>query len=157
MSEQTAYVVTSGDYSAYRIHHVFGTKAAAEAYIAISRSSDDLGIEEYPMLTEPGAARECVSAGGTLWDDGTWDGSENVETVPEIDGPTWGPKYEINPWRNAEGRFGVSIQAWDWADKARKALSEMLAQARADFHLHQAAGPAPGYDLDRTDRSSSGE
>lgn len=149
MSEQTAYVVTSGDYSAYRIHHVFAAEPAAEAYIAMCRDPEDLAIEEHVMRTEPGAKRECVAAGGTLWSDGTWDHGENAEMVPEIDGPTWGPKYTINPWRNPEGRFGVSIQAWDWADKARKALSEMLAQARAEFHVYEAAGPESGYDLKR--------
>jgi len=52
MADAKAYVVTSGSYSDYQIHKVFGSKAAAERCVAIlqrEQSYSDAEIEEYDL------------------------------------------------------------------------------------------------------------
>lgn len=93
------YVIVSGDYSSYRVHLVFTTRALADAFVADRNASknewdDPYDVEEYDLWSEaPPADRIMFEETATVID-GQIEGRE--ERVISI--PFWEMPYEETEW-----------------------------------------------------------
>ena len=81
------YLLTSGEYSDYRVLAAFSTREAAEAaqgiYDAERRNLDESRVEEYQLLDEP--TRTEVHTHTLIW----------ARDYPRRDSPAWGsPEVE---------------------------------------------------------------
>ncbi len=127
------YIITSGEYSDYRINAVFLDKENAELYIERANGGEDrwqeCGIEEWDVDEE-------VPFFGTVY-------SEHAEIFPDQDAHFWasGSWYEpidksgievrISEGRN---RIFISVKGLD-EQRVKKVLSERVANVRAEYDI----------------------
>jgi hypothetical protein len=127
------YLLTSGEYSDYRVLAVFSTREAAEAargiHDAERRNLDESRVEEYQLLDEP--VRSEVHTHTIMWGRG----------YSRRDAPAWGsPKAEwgahgeeVEDLRDSESAgpvIGVSSRALT-AERAAKIAHDRAAELKA--------------------------
>jgi hypothetical protein len=127
------YIITSGEYSDYRINAVFLDHEKALLYVERANGDNDrwqeYGIEEWD-------ANEEVPFWGTVY-------SENAEIFPDQDAHFWASGSWYEPIdksgievRISEGnnRIFVSVKGVD-EQRVKKVLSERVANVRAEYDI----------------------
>ncbi len=110
------YVVTSGQYSDYRIHAVFSTEALAGRYIeAIRRPYDDVHIEQYELDAFKMSLRKGFNYFGIRM---TKDGDSKVERASP-------DEHDTEPCKIFDNRkfgSGVILYVETWAKDEQHAV-----------------------------------
>ncbi|MFE5159105.1 hypothetical protein ACFRNT_11335 [Streptomyces sp. NPDC056697] len=136
--QQIAYVVTSGEYSDYRIRGVFLDELSARKYAdELNRSASDVQVEEHPARGPEFTAGRDLS----LWtriDARTGDierewSSESARDASEHDGQCSTQVYSSSLATGRVLAFTVSTRAdVTHAERARKSHAEYVAKKRAE-------------------------
>lgn len=123
------YVATSGEYSDYRIQHIFANREDAEAYAG----SDD--VTEWDVLDHPVEQRAWYQL---IWSPKIQDrehvpgyrmGNPYEQTWPEdFNGD---PGYAAHHWTSRGSEVVLCVQGWE-LDRVRKVYSEQRAQYLAE-------------------------
>jgi hypothetical protein len=124
------YVATSGEYSDYRVQHIFANREDAEAYAGADE------VTEWDVLDHPVEQRQWYQL---IW-------SPKIEDREHVPGyrmgnpheQTWqedytgnDPGYAAHHWTARGSEVVLCVQGWE-LDRVRKVYSEQRAQYLAD-------------------------